>query len=450
MNSSVKNLKRGFDIRLKGKAETKYLDAAQPSLFALKPTDFFGIAPIPKLKVKEGEEVRAGEPLFFDKPSPDIIYSAPVSGEIVEVRRGAKRSIAEVVILADSEIKFHEFGKMDPGTASREEIVSRMLESGAWVFMRQRPYNVVPKPTDVPRDIFVSCFDTAPLGADQNFVMQGKDKEFQAGLKVLSKLTSGSVHLGISTTSADIFKRAEGVKSHTFMGPHPAGNVGVHIHHAAPIGKGEIVWTVRPQDVAIIGKLFTEGIFDAERTVAFAGDELKETGYFKTRVGASIKPVLENNLKQDNVRVISGNVLSGTRIATDGFVGIFDDLISVIEEGNKHEFLGWLFPSYPRPSLSRTFPSFLFPNREYNVNSNNHGEERAYVMTGQYERVMPMDLYPQHLIKSIMYQDFDQMEGLGIYEVVEEDLALCEFVCTSKQPVQKILREGLDLMRIEG
>ncbi len=450
MNNGVKNLKKGFDIRLKGQAENRILDVAQPSLFALKPTDVIGIAPIPKLRVKEGEEVRAGEPLFFDKPSPNIIYSAPVSGEIVEVRRGAKRAISEIVILPDSDIKYHEFGKMDPSAASREDIVNRLLEAGAWVLMRQRPFNVVPNPDLVPRDIFVSCFDTAPLAADQNYVIQGKEKYFQHGLNVLGKLTSGAVHLGVNATSAEVFKRAEGVKIHSFSGPHPAGNVGVHIHHVSAISKGETVWTVRPQDVAIIGKLFAEGIFDAERTVAFAGDELKTTGYVKTRIGASIKSVVENNLNHENVRFISGNVLSGTQISNEGFVGLFDDLISVIEEGNKHEFLGWLFPSYPRPSLSRTFPSFLFPKREYHVNSNNHGEERAYVMTGQYEKVVPMDVLPQHLIKSILYQDFDQMEGLGIYELVEEDVALCEFVCTSKQPVQKILREGLDLVRIEG
>ncbi|MFK7845365.1 MAG: Na(+)-translocating NADH-quinone reductase subunit A [Rhodothermales bacterium] len=450
MNNSVKNLKKGFDIRLKGKAETKHLDVAQPSLFALKPTDIIGIAPIPKVTVKEGEEVRAGEPLFFDKPSPDIIYSAPVSGEVVEVRRGPKRAIHEIVILADSEIQFHEYGKMNIESASREEIISRMLASGAWPLIRQRPFNVIAKPAETPRDVYISCFDTAPLGADQNYVIQGKEKYFQHGLNVLGKLTSGSVHLGVTTTSAEVYKRAEGVKIHSFNGPHPAGNVGVHIHHTAAIGKGDLIWTLKPQDVAIIGKLFMEGIFDAERTVAFAGDELKSTGYFKTRIGASIKSVVENNVNHENVRYISGNVLSGTRIKSDGFVGLYDDLISVIEEGNEQEFLGWLFPSYPRPSLSRTFPSFLFPNREYHVNSNNHGEERAYVMTGQYEKVMPMDVLPQHLIKSILYEDFDQMEGLGIYEVVEEDLALCEFVCTSKQPVQKILRDGLDLVRLEG
>ena len=450
MNNGEVRLKRGFDIKLQGRAEDTFLDVPQPNLFAVKPTDVFGIAPIPKVTVEVGEEVRAGGPLFFDKPSPNIIYSAPVSGEVVDVRRGAKRAISEVVILADREIQYHEYGKLDPSTASREDIVARLLESGAWVLMRQRPYHVVPDPEIVPRDIFISCFDTAPLAPDQNLLIKGKEQAFQQGLHFLQKLTTGNVYLGVSPTSAEVFKRAEGARVRTFSGPHPAGNVGVHIHHSAPINKGEVVWTVKPQDVAVIGRLLADGIFDAERVIAVTGSELKKTGYYKTRIGASVKPLIEGNLKNENVRVISGNVLSGTSIAKDGFLGLFDDQISVIEEGNTPEFLGWLFPSYPRPSLSRTFPSFLFPNREYKVNSNNHGEERAYVMTGQYERVLPMDMYPQHLIKSIMYRDFDEMEGLGIYEVVEEDFALCEFVCTSKQPVLKILREGLDAMRIEG
>ena len=450
MNNGVFKLKKGYDIKLLGKAESTYLDVKQPNLFALKPTDVIGIAPIPKLKVAQGDEVRAGQPLFFDKPTPEILYTAPVSGELVEVRRGAKRSIAEVVILADSEMNFHEFSPVNPDTASKEDIVQRLLESGAWALMRQRPYNTAPRPESTPRDIFISCFDTAPLAPDHNMLIEGREAHFQAGLNVLGKLTTGSVHLGVSPDSADVFKKASGVKVHTFAGKHPAGNVGVHIHHVAPLNKNEVIWTLKPQDVAIIGKLFTENIFDAERTVAVTGDKLKKTGYFKTRVGASIKPLVEGNLVDEHVRFISGNALTGTQIGSEGFIGLYEDQLTVIEEGDKQEFLGWLLPSYARPSMSRTFLSFLLPDREYSVNTNNHGEERAYVVTGQYERVLPMDIYPQHLIRSIMYQDFDQMEGLGIYEVVEEDLALCEFVCTSKQPVQKILREGLDIMRIEG
>ncbi|MEZ4700801.1 MAG: Na(+)-translocating NADH-quinone reductase subunit A [Rhodothermales bacterium] len=449
MNNSVIKLKRGYDINLLGKAEKTFLSIEQPKLFALKPGDIHGIAPIPKLHVKEGDEIKAGQPLYFDKPSPNVQYCAPVSGEIVEVRRGAKRAIEAVVMLADSTMDFYDHGRLSD-QASREDIVQYLLKSGAWVLMRQRPFNIVPDPTAVPRDIFISCFDTAPLAPDYGMLMKGKETAFQQGLRVLGKLTSGRVHLGLGPGSPEVFTRAEGVVKHSFEGPHPAGNVGVHIHHVAPINKSDVVWVLKPQDVAIIGRLVAEGIYDAQRTIAVAGDELKKTGYFQTRIGAAIKPLIEGNLKTDHVRMISGNPLTGTRIAADGFMSLFDDQLTVIEEGDKPEFLGWLLPSYPRPSLSRTFLSYLFPNREFHVNTNNHGELRAYVMTGQYEEVLPMDLYPQHLIKSIMYRDFDEMEGLGIYEVVEEDLALCEFVCTSKQPVQAILREGLDAMRVEG
>lgn len=443
-------LSRGFDIKLLGKAEHAFLPAKQPSLFALKPTDVIGVGPIPKLVVEIGSRVKAGEPLFYDKLMPRIQFCSPVSGVIKDIRRAAKRAIAEVVIEADDEVQFRDFGTLDPKSVSPEAAVERLLESGAWLLLRQRPFNVAANPEETPRDIFISCFDTAPLAADPSITMDGKEVAFQAGLDVLAKLTTGSVHLGLGPDSPAIFKNAKGVKTTSFSGPHPAGNVGVQIHHVAPIGKGEIVWTIKPQDVAIIGTLFTEGRFDALRTVAVVGSELKTTGYYKTRLGASVSRVVEGNLKQDNVRVVSGNPLTGTIAGKEGFLGMYDDQITVLEEGNKPEFMGWLVPSYARPSLSRTFLSFLRPNREYHVNTNNHGEERAYVMTEQYEKVVPMDLYPQYLIKSILYSDFEQMEGLGIYEVVEEDLALCEFVCTSKQPVQQILRSGLDLVRTEG
>lgn len=443
-------LSRGFDIKLLGKAEHTFLPAKQPTFFALKPTDVIGTGPIPKLVVEAGSRVKAGEPLFYDKLMPRVQFCSPVSGVVTEIRRAAKRAIAEVVIEADADIQFHDFGKLDPSSVSREAAVERLLESGAWLLLRQRPFNVAANPDETPRDIFVSCFDTAPLAPDASVTMAGKEAAFQAGLNVLAKLTSGSVHLGLGPDAPAVFKNAKGVKSTSFSGPHPAGNVGVQIHHVAPIGKGEVVWTIKPQDVAIIGTLFTEGRFDTERTVAVTGSELKTTGYFKTRIGASVSSVISGNLKHDNVRIVSGNPLVGSIVGNDGFLGLYDDQITVLEEGNKPEFMGWLLPSYARPSLSRTFLSFLRPNKVYHVNTNNHGEERAYVMTGQYEQVVPMDLYPQYLIKSILYSDFEQMEGLGIYEVVEEDLALCEFVCTSKQPVQQILRSGLDLVRTEG
>lgn len=450
MNQNVIRLTRGFDIKLLGEAEPRYLDTVEARLFALKPTDLHGLAPIPKLQVREGDEVRAGQPVFFDKSMPAVQFSSPVSGEIVEVRRGPKRAIHEVVILADSKMTFQEFQKVDPGSASRNEIVQLLCDSGAWVLIRRRPFHVVPHPSETPRDIFVSCFDTAPLAPDANVLIEGSEDEFRIGLRALERLTSGSVHLGVSPGSAEVFSRADGVRIHVFSGPHPAGNVGVQIHHVLPIAKGEAVWTIKPQDVAVIGRLFRDGVFDARRTVAVTGPEVVETGYSRSRLGASVQPLVDGNLKQDHVRFISGNVLTGTRVAAEGFLGLFDDHVTVIEEGDEQEFMGWLVPSYPRPSMSRTFLSTLFADRKFRVNSNTHGERRAYVMTGEYERVVPMDLYPQHLIKSILYRDYDQMEGLGIYEVVEEDLALCEFVCTSKQPVQRILREGLDALRMEG
>ena len=443
-------LSRGFDIKLLGKAQESILEVDQPTHYALKPTDVVGIGPIPKLKVEVGGRVLAGEPLFFDKGNPRIQFASPVSGEVTEIRRGAKRAITEVVIKADAEIAFHNYDAPSLDSASRDDVINLMLEAGAWALLKQRPFNVLPSPEVTPRDIFISCFDTAPLAADQGMVIKGREAAFQTGLDVLGKLTDGSVYLGVGPNAPDVFKNAKGVKVNSFSGPHPAGNVGVQIHHTAPVNKGDVVWTLRPQDVAILGKLFAEGVFDAERIIALTGDELNKTGYIRTRIGASISSFVSGNTKHDNLRFISGNVLTGTRIEKDGFLGLYDDQITVIEEGNKPEFLGWLVPSYKRPSMSRTFLSFLRKNTEYHVNSNNHGEERAYVMSDEYERVVPMDILPVYLIKSILYSDFEQMEGLGIYEVVEEDVALCEFVCTSKQPVQQILRSGLDLVRLEG
>lgn len=443
-------LRRGFDIRLLGAAEPRRLVLPQPVLFALKPTDICGLAPIPKLEVREADEIRAGQPVFFDKSRPGVRFCSPVSGEVVEVRRGDRRAITEIVILADSETVFEEFSRLDPESASHDAIVEVMTRSGAWALMRQRPFNLVPDPTVRPRDIFISCFDTAPLAPRANILIEGSEDAFRLGLRVLGRLTDGQVHLGVSPESCEAFTRNDGVRIHTFSGPHPAGNVGVQIHHVRPIARGEIVWTLKPQDVAVLGRLFGDGVFDARRRVAVTGAEVEQTGYFDTRIGASIRPLVDGNLKRNHVRFISGNVLTGRQIAEDGFLGWFDDQVTVIEEGDRPEFMGWLIASYRRPSASRAFLSSLVPGKRFRVNTNEHGEPRAYVMTGEYEKVLPMDIFPQHLIKAILCGDIEQMEGLGIYEVVEEDLALCEFVCTSKQPVQRILREGLDSVRMEG
>lgn len=441
-------LSRGFDIKLKGTAPPVRLQLTSPRTFALSPFDVPGIEPIPTLHAREGESVLAGDPLFSSKSAAGAFFCSPVSGRVQEIRRGLKRAISEVVVEAAPTVEFREFRK--PDLSSRESLITALLQSGAWPLLRQRPFDVLPNPSVTPRDIFISCFDTAPLAADPAVLLEGREEAFLQGLDALRRLTSGSVHLSIAPDSADLFRKAPGVKVHTFSGPHPAGAVGVQIHHVAPIAKGHIVWTIRPQDVAIIGTLVNTGIFDARRTVALTGAELSTRGLVDTRIGAAVAPWIAGNAAASKSRLISGDALTGRRLHENGHMGLFHSQLTVIEEGDKPEFLGWLLPTYPRPSLSRTFLSFLTPNREFHVNTNQHGEERAYVMTGQYERVVPMDLYPQHLVKAILCRDFDQMEGLGIYEVVEEDLALCEFVCTSKQPVQRILREGLNWIREEA
>lgn len=442
-------LKKGFDVNITGKPKRAVAGDLNATTYAVKPTDFIGLMPIPKMLVEVGDQVKAGDKLFFDKQRPDIFFSAPVSGEIVDVKRGAKRAIIEIIILADKQIEFKDFGKADSKNLTRQQVTERLVESGAWISIRQRPFDTVAEPGESPKGIFISGFDSSPLAANYNYTLAGLSREFQAGVDALAKLTDGKVHLNLhaSHVPCDTFANAKGVEKHWFEGPHPAGAIGVQIHHLSPIAKGETAWYINPNDVVAIGRLFADGQYNTARKVAVAGPEVKAPQYYNTYLGANIENLVKGNLKKENVRVITGNVLTGKKIDTDGYLGYFDNLVSVVEEGDFYEMFGWLLPSYARPSLSPTFPWGLFSGYEFDVNTNTHGEERAFVVTGQYEAVTPMDIYPQHLLKAIMARDFERMEGLGIYELGEEDLALCEFVCTSKQPVQEILREGLDYMR---
>lgn len=449
----VHSLSKGFEIKLRGAATRRYHTDFSSATYAVRPTDYRGLQPIPKMLVSEGDEVRAGDPLFHDRKRDDFMFTAPVSGEVVEIRRGAKRAITEVVILADQTTSFKELGTLDPTTASREDLVEHMKASGVWGNFVQRPFGNVADTDVVPRDIFVSTFDTAPLAADMRFVFDDVDPaDWQAGIDALSALTEGSVHLGVdaSRDMHPLLAATTGAETHLFKGKHPAGNVGVQIHHVAPIAKGDIVWTLRPEDVVTLGKTLVQGIYDPIQYVAVAGAPLRDTFYIKTRKGASIKAAIDGNLTDDNVRIVSGNVLTGSAIDPDGHLTGFANCLTVLEEGDFHEAFGWLVPSYARPSLSPTFPWSLIPFADFEANTNTHGERRAFVVTGQYEAVTPMDIYPQHLLKAIISNDFEKIEGLGIYEVLEEDLALCEFVCTSKQPVQAILREGLDYIESQS
>lgn len=441
-------LKRGFDINLAGKAKAEKGDTIHPESYIFKPTDFMGIKR-PKVMVKEGDEVKAGTPIFFDKLHEQVKFTAPVSGRVSEVIRGAKRKPLGIKIEADREIQYVEFDKYESNqlsSLSKEQIIANLSASGVWPNIIERPYGIVANPQNTPKSIFISGFDSSPLAPDYDFIFKDQGKYLQAGVDVLSKLTSGKVHLSTEAGVASVLKNLTGVQKHEVKGKHPAGNVGVQIHHIDPINKGEVVWTTTPYGLQQIGKLFLEGRYDAAKTIAVAGSELKTPCYYDTHVGAIISGFLQNNLKQDNVRVIAGNVLTGEKIEKDGAVGYYNNLISVIPEGDQYEFLGWITPGKNKLSMHRSIGllSFLTPKKEYALNTNMRGEERAFVQTGVFEKVVPMDIYPVYLLKAIMANDFEEMEALGIYEVIEEDLALCEFVDVSKIDVQAILREGIN------
>ncbi|MBK6566041.1 MAG: Na(+)-translocating NADH-quinone reductase subunit A [Saprospiraceae bacterium] len=445
------NLTKGFDIKLEGEAK-KAIETVQVNRFAIKPTDFRGMSPIPKIEVEIGQSVKAGDVLFYDKKRDTIQYVAPVSGEIVAVERGEKRSIASVVILADKKMDYRKFTTPDFTSCSREELVSFLQSSGLWTLINERPFDRVPDTQKVPVNIFISTFDTAPLAPDFNFVVSGNETSFQKGLDVLKVLTSGFVHLGLDGRSKNIpphdaFRNATGVKKTYFSGKHPAGNVGIQIHHVAPIKSGQTVWTLGVQDVITIGNMFLHKIYDASRIIALTGAELKSPAYVKSYIGCNVADLLKNNIAGENNRIVSGDVLSGKQVDNDGFLGYRDDQITVIKEGNDYELFGWLLPQSPRPSLSGTFPNFLYPDHQFTAETNTHGEKRAMVVTGQYEEVLPVDTYPQHLFKAILTNNIEKMEGLGILELTEEDVALCEFACTSKSPLQKILRDGLEIVK---
>ncbi len=444
--SKVIKLRKGLNIPLKGKAEKVLVNPGLPDQYAVKPVDFPGIRP--KMLVRIDDQVRAGTPLFFVKYNPDLFFTAPASGRVVAVNRGERRKILEVVIKAGDEMIYEEFGKADPHKLSREEIVRRLLKSGLWPLLRQRPYGIIPKPDSNPRSIFISGFDTSPLAPDYDFIMQNSAGEFQAGIDVLSKLTDGKIHLNVNAAypPSEVFTKASGVQLNYFSGPHPAGNPGVQIHHIDPVHKNGTVWYIGPQDLLVIGRLFLKGVVDFSRIVALTGSEIINPRYYRTMMGASADYLLKDNIKEGNLRYISGNALTGTRIPLRGFIGFYDSQITVLPEGDHHRFLGWAAPGLDRFSASRSFFSWLMPGREYVSDTNYNGGPRAFVITGEYEKVLPMDIIPQQLVKAIIVEDIDKMENLGIYEVTEEDLALCEYVCTSKMEVQTIVRQGIDLM----
>jgi Na+-transporting NADH:ubiquinone oxidoreductase subunit A len=442
--SEVIRLKKGLNIKLKGSAEKVLEKLPVPATVALKPTDFPGLTP--KLSVKADAAIKAGDALFYDKYHPEIVFTAPYGGKVVSINRGERRKILEIVIETNDKAGAVQFKKADPSNLSGEEVKELILKSGLWPFIKKRPYGVIASPDQKPLSIYVSTFDTAPLAPDYNFVIEGQLGTFQTGINALAKLTEGKVYLGINQGSA--FAGVKNAVINTFDGPHPAGNVGIQIANTNPINKGEVVWTVNVQDVLFIGRLFEKGQVDFTRIMALTGSEVQAPKYYQTIVGAPVASMVQEKLVEASyhMRIISGNVLTGKKVSPQNYLGFYNNQVTVIPEGDEYEFIGWASPGIDKFSASKTFFSNLFPKKEYKMNANLHGGERAFVMSGQYEKLVPMDILPVHLLKAILVNDIDKMEQLGIYEVIEEDLALCEYACTSKVEVQKILRDGINTM----
>ncbi len=437
-----------MNLNIRGRAEAVAEAPGSSGVYALKPTDFEGLTP--RLVVKPGDPVKAGQPLFCDKYYPDVLFVSPVGGTVASVNRGERRRVLEVVVKEEPSAGAVDFGRPAPETMDAGAIRKLLMAAGLWPFLRRRPYGTIARPDETPRDIFISCFDTAPLAPDYSFLLRSVEKEFQTGIDILARLTPGNVHVGLPAGGTLRFENLRNAKITFYSGPHPAGNAGVQIHHTAPLNKGEAVWTINPQDLLFIGRFFTTGKPDFSKTIALAGSEVTRPRYLKTTLGAALGPLLEGNLKMETRhRIVSGNPLTGKKLLPDNYLSFYDSQITVLPEGDYYDFMGWAKPRLNKFSLSHAYFSWLMPRRSYVPDTNLNGEERAYVMTGQYEKVLPMDILPVELIKSILADDIDRMEKLGIYEVVEEDLALCEFVCTSKIKVQEILRKGINLMMKE-
>ena len=471
-------IRKGLDIPMDGAAELRLTDARSITTYAIKPTDFVGLTP--RLVVEEGDTVRLGDALFVDKRDERIRFTSPVDGHVKAIVRGEKRKLLEVVVEADgksagsvgSDYKSSPTQDL-PRTA--EEIKAAMLQCGLWPMLRQRPFGTIAKPDDQPKAVFVSAFDSAPLAPDYDFVLQGKEEWFKKGLQALAKLTDGKVHVCFRPNQ-NLAKQlnnltTEQLTTHYIKGPHPSGNIGTQIAKIDPINKGDIVWTMNAQDVAVLGELVTTGVYRPEKVIAVAGPQTNNPHYYRIMAGACVESIVAVQMPNvdypkmetaaTNYRVISGNVLSGTQIALDGFIGAYDNMITLLPEGNQPEFMGWLMPGLRKFSFSRTFWSGFMPKSDFKpfgiqpprferfwkYDTNLHGEERPFVVTGEFEKVFPFDIYPLQLIKACIVGDLDLMENLGIYEVEPEDFALCEFIDTSKTDIQSIIRNGLELAR---
>ena len=440
-------LKKGLDVPINGAAELRLSKTIHPDIVAIEPTVFKGL--VPRLLVKEGDRVLSGSPIMSDKTNAGILLASPVSGTVKEIVRGDKRKLLAVLIQADTRQEYLEGKPGDTAGLSPAGIKETLLNSGLWPFLIQRPYGIVADPAAEPKAIFVSAFNTAPLAADTEFTLAGRVADVQTGIDVLGKLAK--VHVGLDASRKDsIFAKLGGAELHFFKGKHPAGNVGVQISHVCPILKGDTVWTVSLQGLAAIGRYFAKGIYDVRRKVAVAGPAAIEASYVETVPGAPMGTLAGYyGGRSEGVRIISGDALGGRTVGTKGYLGFFDDTVSIFREGTDKELFGWINPlRFNQFSTDHSYFHWLLaPGKKYDMDTNLHGGPRAFVMNdAYYAKVLPMDIYPLYLVKACLAGDIDKMEKFGIYEVLPEDLATCEFVDPSKNYIQDIVAKGIDLM----
>ena len=442
-------LRKGLDIKLEGAAIETKVEIGKAKEYALQPDDFTGV--VPKVVVREGDRVKAGEPLFVDKNCPDVRFASPVSGEVTEVVRGDRRKVLCVKVKADAEQEYAEFGKKDVSALSGDEVKQALLEAGLFGYINQLPYAVATNPTTTPKAIFVSALRDMPLAGKFEYELQGNEEAFQAGLTALSKMAKTYLGIGLLQVN-EVLHKAKDVDVNIFDGRCPTGNVGVQVNHIDPVNKGEVVWTVDPTAVIFFGRLFLTGHVDLTRTVAIAGSEVSNPAYADVLVGTPLKDILDGSLnKQDHVRIINGNPLTGRKDSLDGYLGAHTSEVCAIPEGDDNdEMLGWIMPRTKDFSVNRSYFSWLFPGKKYRLDARVKGGERRMIMSGEYDSVLPMDIFGEYLIKAIITGDIDRQEQLGIYEVSPEDFALAEFVDSSKLELQKIVREGLNLLRKEN
>ncbi len=448
--ANVIKLRKGLDINLKGKAAKQKFSVEAAAQYALVPDDFVGMTP--KVVVREGDKVKAGDALFVNKKQTDVKFASPVSGVVQAVVRGDRRKVLRVVVEADKDQQYVDFGQKQVASLDGDAVVKALLEAGLFGYINQLPYAVSTTPDQKPRAVFVSALRDMPLAGDFEYELQGNEEDFQTGLTALSKVAPVYLGIGAKQTSKALTE-AKDVEVNVFDGPCPAGNVGVQVNNIAPVNKGEVVWTVDPTAVIFFGRLFRTGKVDLRRLVAVAGSEITKPEYAEVLVGQPIADLLEGKLAaKDHVRIINGNPLTGRKATMDDFVGGHTSEITVIPEGdNVDEMLGWILPRTNDFSVSRSYFSWLFgKNKEYALDARVKGGERHMIMSGEYDKVLPMDIYAEYLIKAIIAGDIDRMEQLGIYEVAPEDFAVAEFVDSSKLELQHIVRQGLDMLRKEN